>query len=123
LNAACCSCIFVSDAAACWLVTARSKPVVEAGPFGAAAAALVLAAPGFAKPPLVAGPEDAAPAGDDGFANPPLVGCDSVVCGGETVGAVEPGLVNPPLDGEVEDWGNSTLPHPEPLLWLDMNRP
>ena len=100
---------------------ARSKPVVAAGPFGAAAA--VLPAPGFAKPPLAAGAEDAEPVWDDGFAKPPLVSCDAVMGGGEALGDAEPGLVKPPLDGELGEEGNVTLPHSDPLLWLDMNRP
>lgn len=101
---------------------ARSKPVVAAGPFGAAAVA-ALPAPGFAKPPLAAGAEVAEPVWDDGFAKPPLVSCDAAMGGGEAVGDAEPGLVKPPLDGELGEGENVTLPHSEPLLWLDMNRP
>jgi hypothetical protein len=82
-------------------VTARSKPVVAAGPLGVAAA--TLPAPGFAKPPLVCG--------------------DAAVAGGGTVGDADPGLVKPPLDGELEEGENVTLPHSDPLLWLDMKRP
>jgi hypothetical protein len=101
---------------------ARSKPVVAAGPFGAAAVT-ALPAPGFAKPPLAAGAEVVEPVWDDGFAKPPLVSCGTAMGGGEAVGDAEPGLVKPPLDGELGEEGKVALPHSEPLLWLDMNRP
>jgi hypothetical protein len=114
LKAACCSCIFERDAAACRLVTARSKPVVAAGPLGAAAA--TLPAPGFAKPPLAAGAEAGTPC-DDGFAKPPLA-CGDAAVGGEA----EPGFEKPPLDGEPAAEANGTRPHSAPLLWLDKNR-
>jgi hypothetical protein len=94
---------------------ARSKPVVAAGPFGAAAVA-ALPAPGFVKPPLAAGAEVAEPVWDDGFAKPPLVSCDAAAGGGEAVGDAEPGLVKPPLDGELGEEGKVALPHSEPLL-------
>jgi len=100
---------------------ARSKPVVAAGPLGAAAGAA--SAPGFAKPPLATDAEDPEPVCDDGFAKPPLVCGDAGVGGGETVGDAAPGLVKPPLEGELEEGGNVTRPHSAPLLWLDMNRP
>ena len=99
---------------------ARSKPVVVAGPLGAAAGAV--SAPGFAKPPLATGAEGPEPVWDDGFVKPPLV-CGDAAEGGETVGAAAPGLVKPPLDGELGEWGKVTRPHSAPLLWLDMNRP
>ena len=41
------------------------------------------------------------------------------MAGGEPVGDAEPGLVKPPLDGELGEEENVTLPHSEPLLWLD----
>lgn len=100
----------------------RSKPVVAAGPFGAAAATAP-PAPGFAKPPLRSGAADAKPGWDGGFANPPLVCGGSVIRGGEMVGDAEPGLVKPPLDGGLGGGADVTLPQPEPLLWLDINRP
>jgi hypothetical protein len=41
------------------------------------------------------------------------------MAGGEPVGDAEPGLVKPPLDGDLGEGENVTLPHPEPLLWCD----
>jgi hypothetical protein len=101
---------------------ARSKPVVATGPLGATAGA-ASTEPGFAKPPLATGAEDPEPVWADGFAKPPLVCGDAAAGGGETVGDSAPGLVKPPLDGELGEWGKVTRPHSEPLLWLDMNRP